>query len=61
MITLVEGGLSVGGVQHCYPSFLNDVAAMGPGWGYQIRTSEDCSWRVDDGRRSLAGRTTEGY
>jgi len=28
------------------PSFLNDLTEMGPGWGYWIRVSEDCTWSV---------------
>jgi len=28
------------------PPFLNDLTQMGPGWGYWIRVSEDCVWRV---------------
>ena len=29
------------------PPFLNDLTEMGPGWGYWIRVSEDCVWRVE--------------
>jgi len=28
------------------PPFLNDLTEMGPGWGYWIRVSEDCTWTV---------------
>jgi len=28
------------------PSFLNDLTEMGPGWGYWIRVSQDCTWSV---------------
>ncbi len=28
------------------PSFLNDLTEMGPGWGYWLRVSEDCTWSV---------------
>ena len=29
------------------PSFLNDLTELGPRWGYWIRVSEDCMWRVE--------------
>jgi len=29
------------------PAFLNDLKEMGPGWGYWIRVSQDCVWRVE--------------
>jgi len=31
------------------PPFLNDLTEMGSGWGYWIRVSEDCVWRVNGG------------
>jgi len=28
------------------PYFLNDLTEMGPGWGYWIRVTQDCTWSV---------------